>query len=551
MYIDTSKLHAKNGKIYIRHLLRRCYRENGKIKHETVANLSHCTIAEINAMKLALKHKQDLTQLGKVKSNLKIKKGKAIGATWLLWIIAKRLGIEKALGNDKNGKLALWQIFSRIIEQGSRLSSTRLAARHMHEMLNLPRFNEDDLYENLDWLAKNQATIEDKLFQMLVPDKKVQLFLYDVTSSYFEGICNELAEFGYNRDGKKGKLQIVIGLLCNADGVPISIEVFEGNTKDNKTLASQIKKAAARFDVNQVTFVGDRGMIKSIQINDLSEYDFHYITAITKPQIQTLLNNGVIHSEMFDDKNLAEISDDGIRYVLRRNPVRAEEIKESRRDKLCALQKIIAIKNEYLNEHPRAKIKTALDASMRYAAKLKVAKWAKIIVEQEEKLNLVIDNEALQQEALFDGCYVIKTDLSDEIFSKEVIHGCYKNLALVEQAFRTSKTMHLEMRPIYVRLANRTRGHAFVVMLAYRIIQQLAKCWQKLDITVEEGIAQLSGLCQLEIQSNDSSYNQISNPDDLCEQLLSLADVTLPAVLPKTSNNVTTITKLPSRRKIL
>lgn len=192
-------------------------------------------------MKLALKYKQDLTQISKnTKAVVSLKQGKAIGATWLLFEIAKRLGIQKALGNDKQGKLALWQVFSRIIEQGSRLSSVRLASRHAHEMLKLDAFNENDLYENLDWLNEHQANIEDKLFENI--KSKTSLFLYDVTNSYLGGECNELAAFGYNSDGKKGKLQIVIGLLCNNDGIPVAVEVFEGNTKDNNTLPAQIKK---------------------------------------------------------------------------------------------------------------------------------------------------------------------------------------------------------------------------------------------------------------------------------------------------------------------
>lgn len=546
MYIDTSRLQSKSGKSYVRHLLRRCYREQGKIKHETIANLSHCSAEEIQAMKLAFKHKGNLEQLAERKEPV-LTKGKAIGAVWVLLAIAKRLGMQKALGNSRHGRLALWQIFSRIIEQGSRLSSARLAARHAHEILELPAFTENDLYENLDWLAENQTKIEDSLFKTL--GKKAQLFLYDVTSSYFEGHCNELAEFGYNRDGKKGKLQIVIGLLCNEDGTPISVEVFEGNTKDNKTLAEQIKKAALRFNAENVTFVGDRGMIKSMQIEELLEHGFHYITAITKPQVQSLLNNGVIQLSMLDDE-LAEVTDGKARYVLRRNPVRAEEIEKSREDKLASLRCLISAKNEYLAAHPRAKIQTAISAASHYAAKLKINKWIKII-NADRALDISIDKEALARKSLFDGCYVLKTDLPQECANKETVHSAYKDLALVEQAFRSSKTIHLEMRPIYVRLASRTRGHVFVVMLAYRIIKELSQYWRQLDITVEEGISLLAGLCQIKVEANGACYYQIPNPDSLTEDLLSLADISLPKILPKENNNVTTIKKLPTRRKNL
>jgi transposase len=547
MYIDTSKIRNKSGKTYTRHLLRRCYRENGKIKHETVANLSHCAEAEINAMKLALKHKEDLTQLCCDKTQVLSKKSKSIGAVWLLWLVAKRLGIPKALDNSEQGKLALWQIFSRIIEQGSRLSSVRLATRHTHEILELQPFSEDDLYSNLDWLADNQAAIEDSLFEML--GKRAQLFLYDVTSSYFEGICNELSAFGYNRDGKKGKLQIVIGLLCNEDGVPISVEVFEGNTRDHKTLPEQIKKAAQRFGVEKVTFVGDRGMIKSAQIKELDEQNFHYITAITKPQIQTLLSNDAIQLSLFDNE-LTEVIYEDIRYVLRRNPVREAEIQKTRQEKFDALQRLVANKNEYLKTHKRAKVQTVLNAATKYAAKLKITKWVEFIANK-AALTVVRNEEVLKQESMLDGCYVIKTDLSQEVATKELVHNCYKDLALVEQAFRSSKTVQLDLRPIYVRLASRTRGHVFVVMLAYRIIQELAKCWKQLDVTVDEGVAALSELCQIEILVDGKVFNQIPEPDELAKKLLALAKVTLPTILPKVTDNVTTKVKLTTRRKTL
>lgn len=499
-------------------------------------------------MKLALKHKHDLSRIGDVKAAVTLKQGKAIGATWLLLALAKRLGIQDALGNSKQGRLALWQIFSRIIEQGSRLSSVRLAARHVHEMLDLGAFNEDDLYANLDWLNEHQEEIEDKLFAQV--EGKTQLFLYDVTSSYLEGEQNELARFGYNRDGKKGKLQIVIGLLCNDDGIPVAVEVFEGNTKDNNTLPKQVEKAASRFGIEKVTFVGDRGMIKSAQIQDIIDHGFHYITAITRPQINSLLKKGSFQLDLFDD-NLVEVMCEDARYVLRRNPVRKEEIEKTRRSKLQALQRIVEKRNEYLNAHPRAKTKSAINIGKKYASKLKIAHWTDIIVNNTGRLEVAIDEEVLAEEAVLDGCYALKTDLSKEDANKEIIHERYKDLALVEQAFRTSKTVQLEMRPIHVRLATRTRGHVFVVMLAYRIAMELAKYWRQLDLTVEEGMAVLSSLCQTEVQINGQTYNQIPQPDDLAEKLLSLADVELPTILPKVSSSVTTRKKLPTRRKTL
>ena len=228
------------------------------------------------------------------------------------------------------------------------------------DVLGLGTFDEDALYENLDWLAGAQAAIEDRLFAQRTKTKPVSLFLYDVTSSYLEGTHNALAAFGYNRDGKKGKLQIVIGLLCDEDGHPVSIEVFPGNTQDPHTFAAQINKVKARFGVTEITFVGDRGMIKGQQIEDLAQQGFHYITAITKPQIEKLLRTGTFQMDLFDQELAEVLADEGIRYVLRRNPVRAQEVRDTRHAKLATLQAQVAKQNQYLTDHPRANAQGAL-----------------------------------------------------------------------------------------------------------------------------------------------------------------------------------------------
>ena len=364
MYVDTSTVRSAKGKTYTRHLLRRSYREGGKVKHRTIANLSPCSPKEIEAIRLALRHKQDLTALVSLKDDLRIEQGLSVGAIWTVFDVARRLGIVAALGPTREGKLALWQVIARVIDQGSRLSAVRLAGSHgACDVLNLEKFNEDHLYKNLDWLCENQARIENCLFEKRNGKKrnedKQQLFLYDVTSSYLEGTENELAAFGYSRDGKKGKPQIVIGLLCDETGMPLSIEVFPGNTKDPATFSAQVRKVVERFGGGEVTFVGDRGMIKSGQIEDLNKEDFHYITAITKPQIEKLLKTGVIQMALFD-QDLAEVeASEGIRYVLRRNPVRAAEVAQVRQDKLESVQKEVDKQNLYLAEHPRAQVEVA------------------------------------------------------------------------------------------------------------------------------------------------------------------------------------------------
>ena len=550
MYLDTVK-NKQGDKTYTRYLLRESYREGQKVKHRTIANLSHCSPDEIEAVRLALKHKKQLTELldvtKKTREGETLKQGLSVGAVWVIADIARQIGITAALGNTNDGKLALWQVIARVIDQGSRLSAVRLAGYHAAcDIVGLGKFNEDHLYTNLDWLAENQATIEDRLFKQSF--SSTGLYLYDVTSSYLEGTQNELGAFGYNRDKKKGKLQIVIGLLCNESGVPLSIEVFSGNTNDTKTLLPQVDKIKNRFGGGEVTLVGDRGMIKNTHLEEIRESGLHYITAITKPQIEKLLKAGVLQLELFDNE-LAEIETaDGVRYVMRRNPQRALEIEKSRQEKLGTINNSVTKQNTYLQEHNKAKDEVALKKITAKIARFQATEWLSATIEN-RVITIVTDVEALAAESKLDGCYAIKTDLSKEMASKETVHTRYKDLTQVEMAFRTSKTVELEMRPINVRLESRTRGHVFVVMLAYKIVQELAKRWRSIDLTVEEGIKELSTLCAIEVEMDGSGkVNQIPEPRASIKKLLKAAKVRLPDVLPSKGIIVSTKKKLTDSR---
>ena len=549
MYIDTSTV-RRGDKTYTRHLLRESYREGKKVKHKTIANISGCSEEEIAAIRLALRHKKDLSKLTESVRTYTQKQGLSIGAVWLVYDMARQLGIVDAFGTTRQGKLGLWQVIARVIDQGSRLSAVRLAGSHAAcDVLGLGKFNEDDLYNNLDWMSEKQADIEDRLFKKTHRQQKPGLYLYDVTSSYFEGMHNELSAFGYNRDGKKGKKQIVIGLLCNESGIPLSVEVFTGNTEDPKTLTPQIRKVAERFGNAEMTFVGDRGMIKSQQIEQLGEAGLHYITAITKPQIEKLLKVNVIQLNLFEQE-LAEVqTKEGERYVLRRNPARAHEIEQSKQERLKALKKEIAKQNRYLKEHPRSAVQVALRKVSERSRQLKISNWALISASGRE-IDLTVNKTVLKEDSKLDGCYVLKTDLSKEAASKEIIHNRYKDLALVESAFRISKTVELQLRPIHVRLAARTRAHAFVVMVAYRIVKELSMRWQDFNVTVQEGIDGLSSLCATELVINDRiKVNDVPEPRESVKQLLDAANVRLPKSLPCSGIKVTTKKKLQASRK--
>jgi hypothetical protein len=550
MYIDTSHI-TRGGKTYTRHLLRESYRANGKVLHRTIANVSHCSAAEIEAMRLALRHKEDLECLGTIQDAVTLQQGLSFGAVWTVYHVARRLGIAQALGTTREGKLALWQVVARVIDQGSRLSAVRLAMSHAAcDVLGLDTFDEDALYENLDWLAGVQASVEDRLFAKRIQTKPVSLFLYDVTSSYLEGTHNALAAFGYNRDGKKGKRQIVIGLLCDEDGHPVSIEVFPGNTQDPHTFAAQVHKVKTRFGVQEITFVGDRGMIKGQQIEDLAQQGLHYITAITKPQIEKLLRTGTLQMDLFDQELAEVLADEGVRYVLRRNPVRAQEVAENRQAKLAKLRAHVAKQTQYLLEHPRAAAQGALQKLVARAEKLRIADWVELTLE-ERAITLTVNANAQQEAAKLDGCYVLKTDLTPSQAHKELVHDRYKDLASVEHAFRICKTAHLEVRPIFLRREARTRAHAFVVMLAYQIIQYLTACWSTFDLTVAEGLQALATLCLVEVApKNAASYHCIPTPRDTIAQLLHHADIKLPQVFALSGTRVSTKKKLQSERLV-
>jgi hypothetical protein len=474
--------------------------------------------------------------------------GRSVGAVWCVAKVAGRLGITTALGRGRQARLALWQVIARVIEQGSRLSAVRLHDTHaMADVIGLERgFDEDDLYDNLAWLSERQGAIETRLFKARHGGSAPTLFLYDVTSSYLEGEHNALAAYGYNRDGKRGKKQIVIGLLCDGRGEPVSVEVFAGNTQDPTTLAPQIRKTAERFGCAEVTFVGDRGMIKSGQIDALGEAGFHYITALTKPQIYKLLKDGAVQLELFDE-HVCEVHCDGRRLMLRRNPVRAQQLAATRQSKRAVLDKLLAERNRYLAEHPKAKTATAVNRVRDKIDTLKVGAWLRVEADA-RTLRFETDQAAIEKTSRLDGCYVIVTDLTAAQADAATVHDRYKDLARVERGFRTSKTGHLELRPIYVRSEKSTRGHVFVVMLAYLIRRELERAWAELDLTVEEGLDSLKTLCSMSVIIGDSGQlHRIPTPRKLSGELLARLDIQVPPVLPHRELRVATKRKLHER----
>jgi len=550
MYVAKIPTYTSTGKLsHTAILLRRSYREDGKIKTETIGNLNHCSEEEIRAIEWALKHKGKLDEDSK--ASIKRKTFKSFGAVYLVKEILKKLSIEKVLGQTKNGKLAQLQVISRTINQGSCLSTIRIAETRqaLCEVLDIEdRITEDDLYTNLSWLSKHQRSIEQQLYNLRYKVASPEIFLYDVTSSYFEGTHNSMSNWGYNRDKKKGKMQVVAGLLCDESGYPIAIRLFEGNTLDFLTVHEQVKQVSADFGCRRVTFVGDRGMLKSKQIEELEAIDFYYITAITKPQMETLVKDSVIQMGLFD-QDIKEVEHAGVRYILKRNPLRAKEIEINRQQKKQKIDEILVIKNEYLKNHNKSKLETAKKAIEQKIKKLKIDRWLSVEASLINERELIVKEnlEELASESKFDGCYVIKSNLPNEI-SKVTIHDRYKELSKVESAFKSMKTEDLELRPWFVTTEASTRGHAFEVMLSYMVIKYLREAWKEFNITVNEGLSLLDGLSLLEVKINGAcKYYEVPEPSEMMEKLLKSAEVKLPELIPYKKVNVSSRNKLVRR----
>lgn len=357
--------------------------------------------------------------------------------------------------------------------------------------------------------------------------------LYDVTSSYFEGEHNELAEYGYDRDGKK---QIVIGLLTAKDGEPLSVEVFKGNTADPATLGAQVGKLAARFKVQEVIFVGDRGMIKAKGKEQLDQARFRYITALTNPQIRKLIKADVIQPGLFDEQ-VAEVVHGDKRLVLRCDPATQRKERHRREDKLQRLVERVAERNGFVAQSARAKPEAGLRQLKQWASHYKLSAFVELTL-KDRAIELQIDEQAKQQAGLLDGCYCIESDVPAEHLSSQDVHDRYKDLQAVERDFRRLKTTFLEVHPIFVRKEPRTRGHVFIAMLALKVLrlmeQRLATVFGTTEThpeseTADSALAALSRLSLQHYTIGDQDITGLPRPDARQQGILDALNVKLVA----------------------
>ena len=518
-------------------LLRESFRDQGKVKTRTLANLTSWAPTRIEALRQVLRG--DFDQLPPGEPIL----GPIFGLLFVLKQIADQLGLTAAIGHSRLGKLALFLILARVAHQGSRLSASRWAQDHaVSEVVGLASFDEDDLYAALDDLCARQENIERALYhqyQRRSGKQPPRLFLYDVTSSYLEGERNELGAFGYNRDGKKGKLQIVIGLLTDAAGEPLAVRVFEGNRCDPTTVAEQIKIVKEQFQVEELVFVGDRGMVKSKGKQALEQAKLRYITALTDPQIRGLLKRGILQLELFSEQ-LCEVEDHSVRYVLRKNETEAARERHRLEDKLAKLEEKIAARNEETKKKQRCQPEAGKRKLEAWAAQHKLQRL--LTVKLEGRMLILERQEAAMATSLeLAGCYVVTTDVLPQSMSTQEVHDSYVSLQKVERDFRAMKTGLLEVRPLFVRKESRTRGHVFCCMLALKLSREMERRLREQfgttdsnphAITLRDALTSLGSLCLLHYKVDEkTTVTKLPQPRANQRKILTALGVTLPATV--------------------
>jgi transposase len=455
-------------------LLRETYRQNGKFCKRTLCNLSHWPAAHVEGLRGVLKGG---TVIPAGRDAFTVIRSLPHGHVAAALGIARRIGLEGILGPDANRcrDLALAMLVGRILDPVSKLAAARglspaTACSSLGEALGLGDVDDDELYAALDWLLVRQPAIEAILAKRHLTNGT--LVLYDVSSSYMEGSCCPLAKRGYSRDGKKGTLQIVYGLLCAPDGCPVAIEVFDGNTGDPATLAPQIEKLKQRFHLDRVVLVGDRGMITEARITeDLEAAGLDWITALRAPAIKELMNSGALQLTLFDQRDMASITSPdfpGERLIVCRNPELAAERTGKREELLAATEKDLG-RIKIAVGRKRDPLRGTAEIALKIGEVLNTYKMKKHfdLNITDTAFSFTRRTDAIAAEAATDGIYVVRTSLSAEALGDADTVRSYKSLSLVERGFRCIKTVDLQVRPVYHWLEDRVRAHVFLCMLAY------------------------------------------------------------------------------------
>ena len=485
VHVVTTRREYK-GKTYESHLLRRSYRDEGKVKNETVGNLSHLPAHVIELVRRALKGEAfaPAAETFEITSSITHGDAKAVA------IAMRKLGFAALLSSRpcREADLVMAMITARIIAPHTKLATTRWwHTSTLAEDLGVADADEDDLYQAMDWLLEHQPIIEKKLAARHLDDNS--LVLYDLSSSYFEGTSCPLAKLGHNRDGTGHKLQVNYGLLTTSRGCPVATSVYEGNTNDAKTLVPQVRKLKDDFGIKQLVIVGDRGMVSQKAIDELKDIDgLDWITALKSGRIRALLDGGHLQLGLFDEQNLFELSHPdypGERLVACRNTELAKLRSHKRQSLLDATTKELT---KIQGMVARGRFRDAAAIGIRVGKvvnKYKVAKHFALDIADGRFDFRILDDEVAAEAAL-DGIYVVRTSVAQNRLDAADTVRSYKLLSAVERAFRTIKTVDLKVRPIHHRLENRVRAHIFLCVLAYYVEWHMREAWRSMLFADED-----------------------------------------------------------------
>jgi len=536
MYIDVVPNRGSPPAI----LLRESVREGRRIRKRTLANLSSWPPDKVEMLRRLLRGET----LVPPQDAFEIVRTRPHGHVAAVLGTVHRLGLEHLIASkpSRQRPLVVAMIAARLLKPRSKLATARglgqdTLSSSLGEVLGVEGADEDALYEAMDWLLARQERIEAALARRHLGEGT--LVLYDVTSSYLEGRHCPLAAFGYNRDQKRGKKQIVWGLLTNSDGCPVAIEVFGGKTRDSATLPVQIEKLKTRFGIGEVVLVGDRGMITKLHRQALDEHGYAWITALKAPEVRELRQRGLLQLSLFDQHGLAEIIDlenSARRLVMCRNWKVGNERRRKREDLLQATEAELAkIQTSVAKGRLKDETKIALKVG-KVIDKFKVGKHFVLTIGP-GRLEFRRDEEAIAVEAALDGIYVVQTNVGAGRLTAQEVVGGYKSLRHVERAFRSMKTMQLELRPIFHRLAARVRAHALLCMLAYYVQWHMERALTPLrdeqpDLygSFRHVLSRLGEIQLNTVQIQQATFDLVTEPD--AEQRLFLDHLAVRSLLP-------------------
>jgi transposase len=479
MHVVTNRV-RHGEREYTCTLLRHSYREGGKVRKETLANLSHLPPEAIELIRGALRG-QSYVPAGEA---FQIERSLPAGHVMAALSMARRLDLAKLLDRSpcRERDLVMAMICERVIAPASKLATVRsLSSSTLAGELNVTGADEDDLYAALDWLTERQERIEDRLARRHLTGG--ELVLYDVSSSYFEGHACPLAKLGYSRDGKRGTPQVTYGLLCNKPGRPIAVEVFSGELHDDATLPAQITKLKDRFHLNSVVVVCDRGMVTKANMQTLKDTEgVGWITALKAPQIKKLVRDGALQLSLFDEQNLAEITAEdypGERLIVCRNPLVAAERTRKRSELLEATERDL---QQIADRVQKGTLTGASEIGLAVGPAVKRYRMRKHFELHitDESFTFKRKSEQIEAEAALDGFYILRTGLPENELSTSEVVRSYKGLEQAERAFKTFKGPELQIRPIHHHLEHRVRAHIFLCMLAYYLTWHLKGAWAPL-----------------------------------------------------------------------